>query len=129
MLKLIHTDKAPKAIGPYSQATCTAGEMLFISGQLGLNPQTMEMAGNDVESQARQVMQNVLAILQAADFQIGDIARATIYLTNMKDFQAVNAIYEAALQGHRPARACVEVSALPKGGIVEVDAIAVRSKK
>ncbi len=119
----VHTDGAPKAVGPYSQAV-TANGMLYASGQIGLDPATGEMAGADVETQARQAMRNLSAVLAAAGAGIGDIVKVTIFLADMGDFARVNALYADWLGEHRPARATVEVSALPLGARVEMDLVA-----
>ena len=123
--KLIATDAAPGAIGPYSQAVA-AGNTTYFSGQVALDPSTGEMVGaGDVALEARQVMKNLIAVVGAAGHPITEIVRCTIFLADMDDFAVVNEIYAAALQGHRPARATVQVSRLPKDARVEVDAIAV----
>ncbi len=119
----LHTDDAPKAVGPYSQAV-TANGMLYASGQIGLDPKTGEMAGADVEAQTRQVTRNLSAVLAAAGAGLGDIVKVTIFLADMADFARVNEIYAEWLGDHRPARVTVEVSALPLGARVEMDLIA-----
>ncbi len=122
----IHTSRAPAAIGPYSQAISTGG-LTFCSGQIALSPQTGEVVGaGDVEAQTRQVMSNLLAVIAEAGHGVGDIVKTTIYLADMDDFGAVNGVYADALQGHKPARATVEVSRLPKDVLVEIDAICAR---
>ncbi len=123
----IETAQAPKAIGPYSQAI-RAGDTTWLSGQIPLDPQTGELVGGrDIEAQTRQVMRNLLAVLDAAGHRPSDLVKTTIYLTDLGDFAAVNAIYGEALGGHRPARATVQVSRLPKDSLVEIDGIAVRA--
>ncbi|GIV02300.1 MAG: reactive intermediate/imine deaminase [Fimbriimonadales bacterium] len=123
--KVIQTDKAPAAIGPYSQAIEVSGSrMLFISGQLGLLPNG-EFAGPSVEEQARQAMKNLLAILDAAGMGPENVVRTTIFLKDLNDFAAVNQIYGEHIGDPPPARATVQVSRLPKDGLVEIDAIAV----
>ena len=123
--KLIATDAAPGAIGPYSQAV-TAGNTTFFSGQVALDPSTGEMVGaGDVAKETRQVMKNLIAVVEAAGHSITEIVRCTIFLADMNDFAVVNELYAEALQGHRPARATVQVSRLPKDARVEIDAIAV----
>ncbi len=123
--KVIQTDKAPAAIGPYSQAIEVSGSrMLFISGQLGLLPNG-EFAGPSVEEQARQAMKNLLAILDAAGMGPENVVRTTIFLKDLNDFAAVNQIYDEHIGDPPPARATVQVSRLPKDGLVEIDAIAV----
>ena len=125
--RTISTDAAPAAIGPYSQAVSVAGTT-WCSGQIALDPATMQLVGDgDVAAQARQVMTNLLAVVDAAGHAITDIVKCTIFLADMGDFATVNEIYAAALDGHRPARATVEVSRLPKDVLVEIDAIAVKA--
>ena len=122
-LKTVKTDKAPAAIGPYSQAIA-AGPWRFVSGQLGLNPQTGELVGNDLSSQARQALQNLKQIVLAGGCSLEQIAAVDVYLTDMEQFAEFNRIYEEFFGDHRPARAVVEVSALPKGAVVEAKCVA-----
>lgn len=123
--KLIATDTAPGAIGPYSQAV-TAGNTTFFSGQVALDPESgLMVGGGDVAAETRQVMTNLLAVVQASGHVITDIVRCTIFLADMNDFATVNEIYAEGLRGHRPSRATVQVSRLPKDARVEIDAIAV----
>jgi len=119
----VQTDKAPAAIGPYSQAI-KAGGLLYCSGQVGLDPATGEIVGGGVEAEARQVMKNLGAVLAAAGVGYADVVRTTIYLIDMGDFALVNRIYGEHVGPVPPARATVAVSALPKGAVVEIDAIA-----
>lgn len=124
----IVTDAAPQAIGPYSQAIkATAPQaMTFISGQIALDPVTGELVGpDDVEVQCRRVMESLLAVVFASGHALADIVKCTIFLKDLNDFQKVNAIYAEALAGHKPARATVEVSRLPRDVLVEIDAICV----
>ena len=124
---LIQTPSAPAAIGPYSQAV-RSGDMTFCSGQIALHPETGQLIGaDDVALQTRQVMHNLTQVLHAAGHPLTDIVKVQIFLSDMSDFQVVNAVYEEALAGHRPARATVEVSRLPRDVSVEIDAIAVRA--
>ena len=126
--KLIATDAAPGAIGPYSQAV-TAGNTTFFSGQVALDPSTGQMVGaGDVAAETVQVMKNLVAVVEAAGHSITEIVRCTIFLADMNDFAVVNELYAEGLQGHRPARATVQVSRLPKDARVEIDAIAVGSE-
>lgn len=126
-MKIIQTDAAPKAIGPYSQAVqVPAGTMTFFSGQVPLDPKTMELVPGGVVEQTEQVMKNLKAVIEAAGLTFADVVRCTIYLTNLGDFAAVNEVYAKAFPSNPPARATVQVSALPKGSQVEIDAIAVR---
>jgi 2-iminobutanoate/2-iminopropanoate deaminase len=124
--KAIHSDNAPKAIGPYSQAIqVEAGKMTFLSGQIPLDPKTMEMVQGDVVAQAEQVMQNLKAVLTAAGLDFSHVVRCTIFLTDLGDFAKVNEVYGRHFTGSPPSRATVQVAALPRGAKVEIDAIAV----
>ena len=121
---MIHTVHAPAAIGPYSQAVLTGG-LLLTSGQLGLDPETGTLP-EGVEAQAAQALENIGAILAEAGYERTDVVKTTIFIRNMGDFAAVNRIYAGFFGDHKPARSCVEVSALPKGGLVEIEAIAAK---
>jgi 2-iminobutanoate/2-iminopropanoate deaminase len=123
VLKTVQTDQAPAAIGPYVQAI-VAGPLRFVSGQLGLIPQTGELAGSDLASQARQALQNLKQIVVAAGCALDEVAAVDVFLTDMGKFAEFNRIYEEFFTDHRPARAVVEVSALPKGALVEVKCVA-----
>ena len=124
--KIVHSNDAPKAIGPYSQAVqVDAGKMTFLSGQIPLDPKTMEMVQGDVVVQAEQVMKNLGAVLKAAGLDFSHVVRCTIFLTDLGDFAKVNEVYGRSFTGEPPARATVQVSALPRGAKVEIDAIAV----
>lgn len=125
MRNIIQTNKAPQAIGPYSQAVETAGTV-YISGQIPLDPATGEMAGT-IEEQTDQVMKNLSAILEEAGLSFDQVVKTTIFLTSLDDFAAVNEVYGRHLSEPFPARATVEISKLPKGANVEIEAIAVRS--
>ena len=122
-IQVIHSDDAPKAVGPYSQAMIHGG-VLYTSGQIGLIPEKGELVDDSVELQAEQVMRNLSAVLNAAGASISDIIKANIYLIDMVDFPKVNAIYAAWLGEHRPARATVAVAQLPLGAKIEIDLIA-----
>jgi len=123
---VIHTDQAPKAIGPYSQAVAVpAGRMVFLSGQIPLDPATGELIPGDVGAQTTQVMKNLGAVLTAAGLSFDHVVRCTIFLADLADFGVVNGIYGKAFPGSPPARATVQVAALPRGARVEIDAIAV----
>ena len=126
MSEVISTDMAPKAIGPYSQAV-KAGDMLFISGQLGIDPQSSSLVTGGVEAEASQAMKNLLAILEKAGGDSSHLVKTTILLSSMDDFGKVNEIYKGFFSGSFPARACYEVSRLPAGGKIEIEAIAVIS--
>jgi 2-iminobutanoate/2-iminopropanoate deaminase len=119
----IATQAAPAAVGPYSQAIKHAG-MVFASGQLGLDPATGKLR-EGVEAQAQQVLANLKAVLAAAGAEMGDVVKTTMFLANMSDFAAVNAIYATAFPAPPPARSTIQVAALPLGGLVEIEAIAV----
>lgn len=123
---IISTAHAPAAIGPYSQAV-TARGFVFLSGQIPLDPQSGEMVGgDDVELQAKQVMRNLKAVLDAAGASFAKVVKTTIYLTDLGDFARVNKVYGSFFEGvEPPARATVQVAALPRGAKVEIDAIAV----
>jgi len=122
-MKFIQTDRAPAAIGPYSQAVAL-GDLLFCSGQIPLDPATGELVGETAAEQAKQVLSNLAAVLEAGGSGLGKVVKTTIFLASMGDFAAVNEIYAGAFGDHRPARATVEVSCLPKSVLVEIDAIA-----
>ncbi len=122
MKKIIHTNQAPEAIGPYAQAVEIDG-FIYTSGQIGLNPATGEMV-EGLENQAHQVMRNVTAILEAAEVDAGNIIKAMIFMQNMDDFTVVNEIYASYLESPYPARSAVEVARMPKGALVEVEVIA-----
>ncbi|MBF1134001.1 MAG: RidA family protein [[Eubacterium] brachy] len=126
MKKIISTKNVPDAIGPYSQGIEAVG-FVFTSGQLGLVPETGEFAGNDVKSQAIQAFENLREILKASDCTLDDVVKTTCFLKNMDDFVIVNEVYTRFLSGENyPARSAVEVAALPKGGLVEIEAIAMK---
>jgi 2-iminobutanoate/2-iminopropanoate deaminase len=118
-----HTDQAPAAIGPYAQAV-TAGGFLFTSGQIPLDPATGEMVAGGFDAQARQVLANLRAVLAAAGCGFSDVVKATVYVTDLADFPKLNALYGEAMGQHRPARSTVQVAALPKGALVEIDLVA-----
>ena len=122
-MEFIATDKAPAAVGPYSQAVRAAG-FVHVSGQLGLVPGTGAFAGQDFEAQARQALANVGAILAAAGCVVTDIVSVDVFVTDMANFKLFNTIYDEFMAGHRPARAAVQVAALPLGGVVEVKCVA-----
>ena len=124
----ISTLDAPAAIGPYSQAVAASmsGQLVFCSGQIPLDPATGELVSGDVTAATNRVMDNLLAVLRAAGCDFNDVVKTTIYLADMDDFAAVNTAYGARLEHHRPARSTVQVSRLPKGARIEIDAIAVR---
>ncbi len=131
LLTPVATEQAPQAIGPYSQAIAAeagGSRLVFLSGQIALSPSTGTLVGaGDVRAEAEQVMQNLRAVLAAAGCSFADVVKTTIFLADMADFAAVNEVYGRALpEGHRPARATVQVAGLPRGARVEIDAIALR---
>ncbi len=127
MKEVVSTDKAPAAIGPYTQAVkIRASEMLFCSGQVPLNPESGQLVVGPVAEQAKRVMENLKAIIEASGFTLSDVVKTTIYLTDLGDFNAVNSVYESFFSGSFPARSTVQVAALPRGAAIEVDAIACR---
>ena len=123
MKQTIHTDKAPAAIGPYSQAVLCGG-MLYTSGQIPLSSITGQLAGDDIRTQTEQVMQNLSAVLEAAGTSFDYAVKTTCYLADMADFAAFNEVYAAHIQS-APARSCVAVRDLPRGALVEVEMIAI----
>lgn len=126
MKQQITSAKAPKAIGPYSQAIKT-GNLLFISGQLGIDPNTGKFAGPDAAAQASQALQNLAAILAEAGLSCEDVVKTTVFLASMEDFGPVNEVYAKIFGSMPPARSCFAVGALPKNGKVEIEAIAVKN--
>ena len=122
-MESITTDQAPQAIGPYSQATQANG-LIFCSGQLGLDPATGKMVADDVESQTRQVLRNLTAVLAAAGATLQDVVKTTVFVADMNDFPMVNQIYAKAFGDHKPARATVQVARLPLDGKVEIECMA-----
>lgn len=121
--KIISTEKAPKAIGPYSQAICIDG-LVFTAGQVGLDPATMELVEGGVEAQTRQVLTNLGHVLEAADSGLNFVIKTTVFLKDMADFAAMNAIYAEFFAGKPPARSTVQVAGLPKGALVEIECVA-----
>lgn len=121
--KVISTPNAPQAIGPYSQAI-QAGPMLFVSGQIALDPASGDLVSGDVQAQTKRVMENIKAVVEAAGGSLDSIVKCTIFLKNMSDFARVNEVYGSYFDEAPPARATVEVSQLPKDVEVEIDAIA-----
>ena len=123
MIEAHHSDDAPKAIGPYAQAVA-AGGFLYTSGQIPLDPKSGEMVGGGFEAQARQVLANLRAVLAAAGCEFRHVVKATVYVIDLADFPKLNALYGEAMGDHRPARSTVQVAALPKGALVEIDLVA-----
>ena len=122
ILKLVHSDSAPAAIGPYSQAI-KAGPLVFLSGQIPLDPKSMEIVSDDIAAQTHQVFKNLIAVADAAGGSLSNAAKLTIYLTDLGDFAVVNEIMAGYFSEPYPARATIQVSALPKGARVEIDAV------
>ena len=121
--KKIQTNQAPSAIGPYSQAI-RIGQFLYTSGQIALNPENMEMMNGTIEEETEWVLKNLEAILKADGINLAHVIKTTVYLTDLGEFARVNQVYEKFFGETKPARACVQVAALPKGAKVEIDAIA-----
>lgn len=125
MKQVIQTNNAPQAIGPYSQAII-AGDTLYVSGQIPVVPATGAIVSDKVEDQARQVMENVKAVVEAAGLTLGHVVKTSVFIKNMDDFGTINAVYSQYFKENCPARACVEVARLPKDVLLEMEAIAVR---
>ena len=125
MKRVIHTDKAPAAIGPYSQAVEAAG-LVFVSGQLPIDPATGAFPGEDVALQTRRSLENIRSILAQAGLTMENVVKTTVLLQHISDFAAMNSVYAEFFTGDCPARAAFEVAALPKGALVEIEAIAAR---
>lgn len=122
--EVISTTAAPKAIGPYSQAIAAEGKFVFTSGQIALDPVTGQMVGLTAAEQAEQVLKNLHAVLKAAGSSPAHVVKATVFLQNMNDFAAVNEVYARFFPENPPARSAVAVQALPKGALVEIEAVA-----
>ncbi len=120
----VHTDRAPEAIGPYSQAV-VVGNLVFTAGQIPLDPETMEVVGGDVAAQTERVMQNIKAVLDGAGASLGSVVKTTVFLKDMNDFAAMNEVYARYFGEHRPARSAVQAARLPKDVLVEIETIAV----
>ncbi|MBS7314802.1 MAG: RidA family protein [Clostridiaceae bacterium] len=125
MKEMIHTDLAPKAIGPYFQAVAASGKLVFVSGQIPVDPKTGIFAGSDIKTQTRQSLENIKAVLEAAGGSLQNVVKATVFLRNMGDFAAMNEVYGSYFRENCPARSAVAVAALPKDALVEIEAIAV----
>jgi 2-iminobutanoate/2-iminopropanoate deaminase len=125
-LRAIETERAPRAIGPYSQAIAT-GELIFCAGQVALLPSGESVTG-DVRAQTERVLDNLSAVLETAGSDLGHVVKTTVYLTDFNDFAAMNEVYAQRFGDHRPARATVGVSALPKGLRVEIECVAIRAR-
>ena len=125
MKQIIQTNNAQQAIGPYSQAVM-ANDTLYVSGQIPVIPATGVIVSEKVEEQARQVMENVKAVVEAAGLTLDDVVKTTVFIKNMDDFSTINGVYSEYFKENCPARACVEVARLPKDVLMEMDAIAVK---
>ena len=124
-MQFIKTEKAPAAIGPYSQAVATNG-LLFCSGQIALAPDTMTVVEGGITEQTTQVLNNLHAVLVAAGYEKTDVVKTTVFLADMGMFAEMNGVYDAFFNGHKPARAAVEVSRLPKDVLIEIECIAAK---
>lgn len=126
MKKIIYTDKAPAPIGPYSQAVLI-GNTLYTSGQVALHPATMELVMDDIETETKQVMENMKAVLEAADMNFGHVVKTTIFIMDMGDFARINSVYATYFdEATAPARETVQVAGLPKGVNVEISMVAIK---
>jgi len=126
MRQVISTDRGPKAIGPYSQAVRANG-LVFLSGQIPLDPNTQQLISGDIAAQTERALQNISGILEAAGSSIGQVIKTTVFLKDMNDFAAMNAVYGRYFTAHPPARSTVEVARLPKDVLVEIEVIALAS--
>ncbi len=126
--QIVHTDKAPKAIGPYSQAVKTE-RMVMTAGQIGLNPATGELVEGGIQAQTRQVLTNLRHVLEASGSEMGLVVKTIVFLKDMKDFAAMNAVYGEFFAQDPPARSTVAVAELPKGALVEIEAVALVGSK
>jgi len=124
-LNTVATDKAPRAIGPYSQGI-VIDALVFTAGQVALDPQTGDLVGKTAAEQTEQVLKNLTAVLAASGSSLGRVVKTTVYLADMADFAAMNEVYAKHFGGHRPARSTVQAAGLPKSALVEIDAIAIR---
>ncbi len=122
--EVLHTDKAPAAIGPYSQGI-KAGNMYFFSGQIPVNPETGEIVEGGVQEQAKQSLKNVKAVLENAGLGLENVVKTTVFIQNMGDFGAINEIYADVFGENKPARSCVEVAKIPKDALLEIEVIAI----
>lgn len=122
--KMINAQHAPAAVGPYCHAV-QAGDFVFTSGQIGLDPESQELV-EGIEAQTKQVLENLTEVLRAAGLDMSDVIKITVFLDDVNDFAVVNGIYETYFGDSKPARSCVEVAALPKGALIEIEVIAVK---
>lgn len=124
--RILFTEKAPKAIGPYSQAI-HVGNLIYTAGQVGLDPATMELVPGGIEEQTRQVLKNLASVLEAAGCAMSQVVKTTVFLKDMNDFAKMNAIYAEVFNENPPARSTVAVAGLPKGALVEIECVALAS--
>lgn len=124
MREVINSKKAPAAIGPYSQAVKVNG-FLFISGQLPMDPETMEIVDGDIQQQTKQSIENIKAILEEAGLNLNNVIKTTVFIKDMEDFSKINEVYGSYFNENKPARACIEVARIPKDAGVEIEAIAI----
>ena len=122
-MKIVATEKAPKALGPYSQGYVHNG-VLYTAGQIAINPEVNDVEATTIEAQTEQAMRNLGAILEKAGLGYADIVKTTVFVVDLGDFAAVNAVYERFFASEPPARSCVQVAGLPKGGLVEIECVA-----
>lgn len=122
---IVSTEKAPAAIGPYSQAVCVGG-MVFLSGQLAIDPASGNLVEGGIQAQTEQSLKNIEAILAEADLTVDNVIKTTVFLTDINDFAAMNEVYAKHFTSNYPARSAVQVAALPKGGLVEIECICSR---
>ena len=125
MKQALATAQAPAAIGPYSQGIA-AGQTVYVSGQLPIDPATGEIVEGGIEAQAHQSMKNAVAVLEAAGYTTADVVKTTVFLADINDFAAINAIYAKYFTGETPARSCVQIAALPKAALFEIECVAVK---
>lgn len=126
MKKAVSTKKAPQAIGPYSQGMETK-DMVYTSGQLGIDPSTGEIVDESIQAEVRQSLENVEAVLNEAGLSLTDVVKTTVFVKDLNQFSEINDIYSEFFKEHKPARSCVEVARLPKDGNIEIEAIAVKA--
>lgn len=123
--KIVSTSEAPAAIGPYSQAV-VVGNMVFLSGQISLDPVTMKIVGEDIETQTRQVFKNIRAVLKAENLTLNSVIKCTVFMKNLNDFAKMNTIYAEEFGENKPARSTVQVARLPKDVLIEIECVAVK---
>lgn len=128
MKKIVSTMNAPQAIGPYSQAVIS-GDLIFLSGQIPLDPETGKLRGSDIAAQTERVLLNIQAVVEAAGGSLADIVKTTVYLVDLKNFNEMNRVYERYFQENPPARATIQVASLPAGAMIEIEAVARMGEK